>query len=89
MTKSEEYQKAKKRVEAKLSFFIHAAIYCGVNAILMVINLTSSTGKIWFIWPLLGWGAGLALHGVLVFMGQNQWSLKEKMIKKELEKSKK
>lgn len=89
MTRSEDYLNAKKRVEAKLSFYIHAAIFCAVNAVLIIINLSSTTDKIWFIWPLLGWGIGLALHAALVFTGKRQWSLKEKMIQDELENSKK
>jgi len=45
----------------RMSLVIHAAAFCVVNALLVLINL--STGDhYWFQWPLLGWGAGLAFH---------------------------
>jgi len=89
-TESPEYQTAKKRVEAKIGFYIHAIVYGGVNALLMTLDLTGSPGKVWFIWPLFGWGIGLALHALKVFgpqsggtpNGATTW--KEKMIEREM-----
>ncbi len=48
-------------------FKIHFAIYVAVNALLIALNLWATPGKIWAIWPLLGWGIGIAAHafGVL------------------------
>ncbi len=80
--------KAKKRVEAKLGFYIHAAIFALVNLILMIVDLSTSPDKIWFIWPLLGWGGGLLLHGLLVFFYPNTGSFKDDMIRKEMEQDK-
>lgn len=85
MDKTENYEKAKKRAEVKLGFYIHAAVYAIVNVILMVVDLTTSPGKIWFIWPLLGWGAGLLAHAALVYFSVSNNKVKARMIKSELD----
>ena len=43
MENQEAYQKAKKRVEAKIRFYIHLAVYVGVNILLIIINLLTSS----------------------------------------------
>jgi hypothetical protein len=63
----ERYQRAKRRVEAERGFYIHALIYMVVNAGLFLINMVSG-GGVWFYWPLIGWGIGLAAHGLSVFV---------------------
>ena len=82
------YEQAKKRAEAKIGFYIHLLIYACVNGILMAVDLTSSPEKLWFYWPLAGWGIGLFFHGIAVFhqpaaRGHHN-SFKERMIEKEL-----
>jgi hypothetical protein len=88
MENQEAYQKAKKRAEAKIGFYIHLAVYVGVNILLMVINLSTSPQYLWFKWPLLGWGIGLFFHGIsiFVFSGKRFEVLKEKMIEKEMKR---
>ena len=46
---------------------VHLFIYLSVNALLIFINLTTSPDSLWFIWPLLGWGLGLAGHAWLAY----------------------
>lgn len=41
MENQEAYEKAKKRVEAKIGFYIRLAVYVGVNVLLMIINLST------------------------------------------------
>lgn len=50
--------------EANRSFLAHLASYIIINVFLIFINLYTSPKTIWFIWPLLGWGIGLAFHAV-------------------------
>ena len=67
-------QQARKRARVKLSFFGHLAIYLVVNLVLLALNLLTSPESIWFYWPLLGWGIGVAAHGITVYatdLGQN------------------
>jgi hypothetical protein len=60
---------AQKRVEAKLGFYNHLAVYVIVMAALIAINLLSNPRVLWFVWPLIGWGVAILFHlfGVFVF----------------------
>lgn len=87
MENEEAYQQAKARVEAKLGFFMHLAVYAGVNLLLIIINLLTTPGNLWFQWPLLGWGIGLIFHGLRVFAFTGGSALKERMIEKEMAKA--
>ena len=49
------------------SFYVHAAQYGVVMVVLLAINLLTSPGYLWVIWPALGWGIGVAAHGLNVF----------------------
>ena len=57
------------QVEKKQDFTIHLAAYLAVNAFLVVIWAVSG-GGFWPIFPIVGWGIGLALHAWSVF-GRN------------------
>jgi uncharacterized membrane protein len=80
------YEKARKRVEAKIGFYIHLGIYVAVNILLVIINLLTSREYLWFKWPLMGWGIGVLFHGLGVFVLSKESSIKERMIRKEMEK---
>jgi len=88
MENPEAYKRAKKRVEAKIGFYIHLAVYVGVNLLLIIINLTSSPQYLWSKWPLFGWGIGVFFHGlsVFVFSGGRLEGVKEKMIEEEMKR---
>ena len=79
---TEQFETAKERVEQKLGFYIHLAVFVLVNALLTAIDLMTSPGQLWFFWPLGGWGIGVVLHAVKVF--GNASSLKQRMIEREL-----
>lgn len=55
-----EYRAHKKRKLLK-----HVGVFALVNAFLVAINLLSG-GPLWFFWPLLGWGLGVALQALPV-----------------------
>ncbi len=86
MESQEAYQKAKKRVEAKIIFYIHLAVYVGVNILLVIINLITSSQYFWFQWSLIGWGLGLFFHALTAFAFTKGASIKERMIQKEMQK---
>ena len=48
--------------ERRQEFKQHLVAYVCVNAFLFVINLLTAPDFWWFIFPLLGWGMGLAMH---------------------------
>ncbi|NNE86542.1 MAG: 2TM domain-containing protein [Silicimonas sp.] len=82
----DEYQSAKKRVEAKMGFYTHLSVYAAVILFLAAINfLTSST--LWFHWPMLGWGIAVAIHAFTVFVFPGRFAVTEQMIEKEMGKS--
>ncbi len=68
MTDSRNIIRAKQRYRAfrsrseKHGFAIHSTIYVLVNTALAAINLTLVPQFIWFPFPLVGWGFGLAMH---------------------------
>jgi len=86
---NEELRDVTKTVEKKLGLYIHAGVYVLVNAILATVNLATNPDHLWFQWPLLGWGAGLALHAALALGTLKGGSLKARMIEKEMKKREK
>lgn len=80
------YVRAKRRVNAKIGFYAHLAIYLTINISLIFINLTTSTDYLWYKWPIFGWGIGLIFHGLSVFFLTELSTHKKSMIEKEMEK---
>jgi hypothetical protein len=86
MTETDLYEQARRRVDAKIGFFTHLGVYIVVNALLIIINLQSSPEQLWFYWPLLGWGIGIAFHALGVFVFFSGSVLKDRLISRELRK---
>lgn len=86
MNNQEAYQRAKKRVEAKVGFYRHLTVYIAVCALLIIINFSTSTEYLWFIWPLIGWGFAVVLHALRVFAFSGESGVTEHMIEKEMER---
>jgi transcriptional regulator with XRE-family HTH domain len=57
---------AYRQVRKLKGFYIHLTQYCIVIPFLFLINYLTKPDKWWAIWPALGWGLGLALHGSLI-----------------------
>ncbi len=87
MENSDEYQSAKKRVEAKMGFYTHFSVYAAVILFLAIINFVTSSDTIWFHWPMLGWGFAVAIHAVFVFLFPGRFAVTEQMIEKEIGKA--
>ncbi len=88
MDEQARYQEAKKRVEEIKGFYFHLVTFLIINAVLIIINLLTSPEYLWFIWPILGWGVGLVIHGFSVFSGLWGKSWEERKIKEIMEKDK-
>ncbi len=67
MNNQEAYERAKKRVEAKVGFYRHLTVYIAVCVLLIIINFITSSEYLWFIWPLMGWGFAIVVHALSVF----------------------
>ena len=89
MSEEEIYQKARKRVEEKKSFFSHLAVYIVINAVLILIWAFTSPGYPWFVWPLGGWGIGLIFHFLSVFVFSKETGWERNEVEKEAEKIRK
>jgi hypothetical protein len=78
----EQRQQAIRRIQAKRGFRAHFAVYLAVNALLVAIWALTSAGYFWPVWPMLGWGIGVAAHAVSVYAGPKEIS--EAQIDREL-----
>jgi len=47
---------------------IHAATFAVAVAICAAVNLWLSPGRLWFVWVALGWGIGVAAHGLAFWL---------------------
>ena len=47
--------------------YAHAIWYVVTNAALAAWNFIATPDNLWFIWCVIGWGAGLVAHGLSVF----------------------
>ena len=74
---------ARKRAGAKLGWYIHAAVYLIVNLALFAASVYGWRQRPWSIFPVMGWGLGLVLHGIAVFVLGNGSSLRERLVDKE------
>lgn len=72
---------ARKRAGAKLGWYMHAGVYLLVN--LLLVTLSAASGRHWAVFPALGWGIGLAVHGMLVFVLAGGSGLHERMVQAE------
>ncbi|WP_346983635.1 2TM domain-containing protein [Chryseobacterium sp. POE27] len=81
------YERAQKRVKEIKSFYSNLISYCIIIPFLIIINLMTSPDNIWFYFPMLGWGIGVAAHGMSVFAIGKSWE--EKKIREILEKQNK
>jgi len=77
-----KYQEAKERVKELKDFYRNLFTYIGINLLLMIINLVTSSDHLWFLWVTLFWGIGIILHATKIFI------LKGKFLGKEWEEKK-
>jgi len=79
---------AKRRVGIKMAFFTHLMVYVCVNTGLFFIDHLGG-GVGWSVFPLLGWGLGLAIHGLVTWIplpGGDNW--RSRMVERELQRLK-
>ena len=87
MDEQEKYRQAKQRVAEIKGFYLHLVVFVIINAALVGINLVTDRSRLWFYWPLIGWGVGLLAHafstfGISGFLG-TEWE--ERKIREILE----
>jgi hypothetical protein len=61
------------RLAERRGFLIHLGVYLAVNAALMGVWFMTGGGvSAWPLWATLGWGIGVAIHGLIMAMGHRQ-----------------
>ena len=82
-TESDLREEAIRRLKKKRDFRTHLLTYVLVNALLVVIWAVTSAGFFWPIFPIMGWGIGVALNAWDVY-GRPQ--ITEEQIRREQER---
>jgi hypothetical protein len=77
---------AHKRAAAKLGWYVHALVFVVVNLVILALSRHGFGHRPWSVFPFLGWGLGLALHGVSVFVLGSGNGLREHLVQKERER---
>jgi hypothetical protein len=81
MTHDEIETLARKRANSKAGWFLHVTAYLLVNAVL--VSLSVWQGRNWSIFPALGWGLGLLIHGMAVWFTGVGSALRERLVARE------
>lgn len=76
--------RARRRVGRKIGFCIHATVFALVNAGLYAVNAVTGEPH-WARFPLMGWGLGLAIHGIVTFIGLQREGVRRSMLRREIE----
>lgn len=77
---------ARKRAGAKLGWYVHALVYLAVNGGMLLAWQLGLRSRPWPLPPMLGWGLGLALHGISVFMLADGSAWRERLVERERER---
>ena len=86
MKNQKVYEKARKKVEARLGFRNHLTVYVAVMLLLFIINMINTPEYWWFKWPLMGWGIAVCIHALRVFVLPQKLTASEEMIMEQMEK---
>jgi len=89
MTEEQKRELAIQRIKARHDFRVHLVIYLVVNAALVLLWYVTSRGAdgvlgfFWPVFPIVGWGIGLAMHAYTVYFPP---SLTEDDIQREMKR---
>jgi hypothetical protein len=86
LTPEEIDRLARRRAGAKLGWYIHAVVYTVVNLFLFGMSHYAYGTRPWSVFPVLGWGLGLVLHGVSVFVLGRGSGVREYLVRRERER---
>jgi hypothetical protein len=74
---------ARRRAGAKMGWYIHACVYVLVNVALYAMSDFGFGHRPWSRFPVFGWGVGLGLHGISVFVLGKGSAFRERMVDRE------
>ena len=67
-----------------MDFRSHLVSYLAICGFLLAINLMTSPGYLWVMWPALGWGLAVVLHGLNAYGIIADKEQEEEMIEEEV-----
>ena len=73
----------------RASFKVHASVYIVIILFLAGINYLTSSTYPWFLWPALGWGVAVLLHGLAAYVWNTNFEEREYQKLKAKQKKKK
>jgi len=77
---------ARRRAGAKLGWYIHVTVYVLVNLLMFGLSQYAFGHRPWSVYPLVGWGVGVALHGISVFLLGSGSGFRERLLQRERER---
>jgi len=77
---------ARRHAGAQMGWYLHASVYVAVN--LLLATLSAIGGRHWAIFPAMGWGLGLLIHGVVVFLIRPGTGLHARLLEQERQRLK-
>lgn len=72
---------ARRHAKVKLGWYFHACVYILVN--LLLSGLSALGDRHWAVYPALGWGLGLAIHGLAVLFVTHGYQLHARLVERE------
>lgn len=63
------------RNERRSFYYVHLIVYLLGNILFVILDYAYSPLNYWFIYPLIGWGVGLAYHTFFIFIFRG-WKIK-------------
>ncbi len=73
-SEAERLEAARRYVEQLQAFFVHAGVFAVGMVVILVVNVATNLAAgiadewwaWWSVWAFIGWGAGIAVHGLVV-----------------------
>jgi len=72
---------ARRRAGAKMGWYVHAFVYVLVN--LGLVAISAANGRSWAMYPLMGWGLGLLIHGAVIWFIAPGGGFYDKLVERE------
>lgn len=72
LKKQTEKRDAMQRSRRRLGFRYHVIPYIAISTFLVLLNLVTTPRCVWSVYPILGWGLGVTLHGSCVYRSDKQ-----------------
>lgn len=72
-----ERRAKQRRIRHKMGFMQHLAVYGVVITGLACLNLMTGSHHLWFLYPAIGWGIGVAIQGASVYFSEKEALLRQ------------